>query len=145
MFKTTRRKLGEFAQSRHATLPIGAAMGGMVVPALIYAAINRVDAAALKGWAIPAATDIAFALAVLSLLGARVPVSLKVAFLVLPVFALCQRRCLSAKRQPGHTGPDCAAWRCCRLGAWQAGGGFWRVMALDPHGRSPLAENPGGD
>jgi NhaA family Na+:H+ antiporter len=69
---------GELSSAQQAMLPIGAALGGMVVPALIYAAINRNDAVALKGWAIPAATDIAFALGILVLLGSRVPASLKV-------------------------------------------------------------------
>jgi Na+:H+ antiporter, NhaA family len=69
---------GELASVKQAALPAAAAFGGMVVPALIYAAINRSDAVALRGWAIPTATDIAFALGVLMLLGSRVPPSLKV-------------------------------------------------------------------
>ncbi len=68
---------GELATLKQAILPAGAALGGMVVPALIYTAINYGDAIALRGWAIPAATDIAFALAILMLLGSRVPASLK--------------------------------------------------------------------
>jgi NhaA family Na+:H+ antiporter len=69
---------GELASVRQALLPAGAAVGGMVVPAAIYAALNWGDAVALRGWAIPSATDIAFALGVLMLLGSRVPASLKV-------------------------------------------------------------------
>ena len=69
---------GELASPRQAMLPAGAALGGMVVPALIYAAINWGNPVALRGWAIPAATDIAFALGILVLLGSRVPASLKV-------------------------------------------------------------------
>ena len=69
---------GELASPRQALLPAGAALGGMVVPALIYTAMNRHDAAALRGWAIPAATDIAFAIGVVVLLGRRVPASLKI-------------------------------------------------------------------
>ncbi len=69
---------GDLATRRQAMLPAGAALGGMLMPALVYIAINQGDAVALRGWAIPAATDIAFALGILVLLGSRVPVSLKV-------------------------------------------------------------------
>ena len=69
---------GELSTPREAMLPAVAALGGMLVPAAIYAFVNRGDAVALRGWGIPMATDIAFALGVLLLLGARVPASLKV-------------------------------------------------------------------
>ncbi len=69
---------GELSNPKQAMLPIIGAIGGMLVPALIYIYININDAATLNGWAIPSATDIAFSLGVLSLLGKRVPLSLKV-------------------------------------------------------------------
>ena len=69
---------GELSNIKQAMLPIIAAVGGMVVPALIYIFINLGDSETLNGWAIPSATDIAFSLGVLSLLGKRVPLSLKV-------------------------------------------------------------------
>ncbi len=69
---------GELSNPKQAMLPIIGAIGGMVVPALFYIIINFSDNTTLKGWAIPSATDIAFSLGVLSLLGKRVPVSLKV-------------------------------------------------------------------
>ena len=69
---------GELSNIKQALLPIIAAIGGMLVPALIYVFINLGDGETLKGWAIPSATDIAFSLGVLSLLGKRVPLSLKV-------------------------------------------------------------------
>ena len=69
---------GELSNVKQALLPIIAAVGGMVVPALIYVYINLGDGETLNGWAIPSATDIAFSLGVLSLLGSRVPISLKV-------------------------------------------------------------------
>ena len=69
---------GELASVKQASLPAVAALGGMIVPALIYVAFNHADPIALRGWAIPTATDIAFALGILMLLGARVPASLKV-------------------------------------------------------------------
>ena len=69
---------GELSNRKQALLPIIAAIGGMLVPALIYVYINFQTGDTLNGWAIPSATDIAFSLGVLSLLGSRVPISLKV-------------------------------------------------------------------
>ena len=69
---------GELSNIKQALLPIIAAVGGMLIPALIYIIINFDNADTLNGWAIPSATDIAFSLGVLSLLGKRVPLSLKV-------------------------------------------------------------------
>jgi NhaA family Na+:H+ antiporter len=72
---------GHLSSLRQATLPAFAAVGGMAFPALCFAAINYTNADAMRGWAIPAATDIAFALGVMALLGPRVPAALK-AFLL---------------------------------------------------------------
>lgn len=69
---------GELASRGQAVLPAAAALGGMAVPAAIYALINLGDPVALRGWAIPSATDIAFAIGIVMLLGSRVPASLKV-------------------------------------------------------------------
>ena len=69
---------GELSSPKQALLPIIAAIGGMLVPALIYIYINFGNVDTINGWAIPSATDIAFSLGVLSLLGSRVPISLKV-------------------------------------------------------------------
>ena len=69
---------GELSNIKQAILPIIAAIGGMLVPALIYVYVNFENIETLNGWAIPTATDIAFSLGVLSLLGSRVPISLKV-------------------------------------------------------------------
>ena len=69
---------GELSSPRQAFLPVAAALGGIAGPALVYAAFNAGDPVALRGWAIPAATDIAFALGVVALLGERVPRGLKV-------------------------------------------------------------------
>ncbi len=69
---------GELSNPKQALLPIIGAVGGMAVPALFYISVNLSDSTTLNGWAIPSATDIAFSLGVLSLLGKRVPISLKV-------------------------------------------------------------------
>jgi len=78
--------VGELNSIAKIALPGIAAVGGMVVPALIYVAINKGDAYAINGWAIPTATDIAFALGILSLLGSRIPASLKVFLVSLAIF-----------------------------------------------------------
>jgi len=76
---------GQLSNPSQIVLPGAAAIGGMVVPALVYWFLNREDPAALGGWAIPMATDIAFALGVLALLGKRVPVSLKLFLMTLAI------------------------------------------------------------
>jgi NhaA family Na+:H+ antiporter len=69
---------GELSNLKKALLPIIGAVGGMVIPALVYVVINFDNKETLNGWAIPSATDIAFSLGILSLLGSRVPISLKI-------------------------------------------------------------------
>ena len=76
---------GNLSSRRQALQPALAALGGMAAPALIYAAFNAGDQVALRGWAIPAATDIAFAIGILALLGKRVPAVLKVFLLTVAV------------------------------------------------------------
>ncbi|PIQ97852.1 MAG: Na+/H+ antiporter NhaA [Nitrospinae bacterium CG11_big_fil_rev_8_21_14_0_20_56_8] len=76
---------GELSSPSQVILPGVAALGGMLVPALIYASLNGSDASAIKGWAIPTATDIAFALGILTLFGRAVPTSLKVFLLTLAI------------------------------------------------------------
>jgi len=78
-------KDGELSSFDKAALPIFAAIGGVMVPALIYVYFNHTDSIAIQGWAIPAATDIAFALGVLALVGSRVPVSLKILLLAVAI------------------------------------------------------------
>nr|VFJ66228.1 MAG: sodium/proton antiporter, NhaA family [Candidatus Kentron sp. FW] len=76
---------GQLSQPANAILPVVGAIGGIAVPAGIYILINRGDALALEGWAIPTATDIAFAIGVLALLGKRVPPELKLFLLALAI------------------------------------------------------------
>jgi len=78
---------GELSSPKKAALPMFAALGGMVVPALVYAALNMsgAEGTALGGWGIPMATDIAFAVGVIALLGKRVPFSLKIFLLALAI------------------------------------------------------------
>ncbi len=77
---------GELSSFRQVILPGAGALGGMVVPAAIYAWMNWNDPVAMDGWAIPVATDIAFALALLSVFGTRVPLQLKILLLTLAIF-----------------------------------------------------------
>ena len=76
---------GELSKPKQALLPIIGAVGGMAVPALIYVIINIETSETLRGWAIPSATDIAFSIGVLSLLGSRIPISLKVFLVALAI------------------------------------------------------------
>ncbi|MFD2262908.1 Na+/H+ antiporter NhaA [Lacibacterium aquatile] len=76
---------GRLASFQKLALPLAAAVGGMAVPGLIYAAINWGDPAALNGWAIPTATDIAFAMGVLAVLGKRVPTGVRIFLLALAI------------------------------------------------------------
>ena len=77
---------GELSQPANVVLPAVGGIGGIAIPVLIYWFVSRDDPTALRGWAIPAATDIAFALGILMLLGSRVPVSLKVFLVSLAIF-----------------------------------------------------------
>jgi NhaA family Na+:H+ antiporter len=76
---------GELSTLKQAALPIVGALGGMVVPAMVYAIFNAGDAHAMRGWAIPTATDIAFAVGVLAFVGSRIPSSLKIFLLALAI------------------------------------------------------------
>ena len=76
---------GELSRPKRALLPIIGAVGGMAIPALIYVIINFKTGHTLRGWAIPSATDIAFSIGVLSLLGSRIPISLKVFLVALAI------------------------------------------------------------
>ena len=76
---------GELSEPSRVALPVIAAIGGMALPAIVYSAINWGDPLALRGWAIPSATDIAFSLGVLALLGSRIPSSLKLFLMTLAI------------------------------------------------------------
>lgn len=77
---------GELSNPSQVVLPLVAAVGGMLVPALIYVYFNIDNPETIRGWAIPAATDIAFSLGILSLLGSRVPIGLKIFLVTLAIF-----------------------------------------------------------
>jgi NhaA family Na+:H+ antiporter len=77
---------GELSNPRNVMLPVVGAIGGMILPAIIYVILNWGDALSMRGWAVPTATDIAFALGVLTLLGSRVPNTLKIFLTSLAIF-----------------------------------------------------------
>ena len=77
--------IGQLSSWQQSSLPIFAALGGMAIPALVFVGINLGEPDNIQGWAIPAATDIAFALGILALLGSRVPVALKALLLAVAV------------------------------------------------------------
>jgi NhaA family Na+:H+ antiporter len=77
---------GELSSWRQVALPAAGAMGGIIVPVAVYIALNHGDPVSMRGWAIPAATDIAFALGVMAMLGSRVPSSLKIFLTSLAIF-----------------------------------------------------------
>ncbi len=78
--------IGTLTNAKQILLPGMAALGGMIVPAIIYMLVNRSNTVGLQGWAVPVATDIAFALAVLSLWGKKVPIALKLFLMTLAIF-----------------------------------------------------------
>ena len=93
---------GSLASRRQAVFPVIAALGGMIVPALVYLAFNAQDPVAREGWAIPAATDIAFALGVLALLGSRVPTALKIFLMALAIILFGWLANVAPKEFLGH-------------------------------------------
>ena len=121
---------GELEGLRRAALPLAAALGGMLVPAAIYAALNA-GRAGSAGWAVPMATDIAFAVGVLTLLGSRVPAAARVLLLALAVIDDIGAILVIALFYGGGMEP---------AGFAIAGGGLVAVLALRGAGvRSPLA------
>lgn len=106
---------GELAPPRKAVLPAIAAAGGMAAPVVIYAWVNWGDQVALDGWAIPAATDIAFALGVLALLGSRVPVALKMFLLAVAVIDDLGAIVIIALFYTDSLTPTALIWACLAL------------------------------
>lgn len=96
-----------------------AAIGGMIVPALLYLAFNYSDPVTREGWAIPAATDIAFALGVLALLGSRVPLALKIFLMALAIIDDPAPSLLSHCFIPAIFLSSRWAWRRSRLPCWR--------------------------
>ena len=132
---------GDLRDRRRAVLPVAAAVGGMAIPALVYVAVNAGGAhGSLAGWAVPTATDIAFALAVLAVISTHLPAALRTFLLTLAVvddlLAITSSRCSTPRR--------CSRCRCCSRccrsaavrGAGAAAGAV--VVAAAPAGRGDV-------
>ena len=151
--------VGELAGWQRAALPAAGALGGMVVPALIYVAFN-LGAPTMRGWGVPMATDIAFALGVLALLGERVPLGLKVfllalaivddlgAVLVIALFYTESRGRLVAPGRAGAVGRGAGLWprerrAAAGVRAARAGDVVLHAQVRDPRDRRGRADGAG--
>ena len=114
---------GDLSQPGQISLPAAGAIGGMLIPALCYVILNYDDANAINGWAIPTATDIAFALGILAIIGSKVPLQLKVFLTSLAIFDDVGAIIIIAIFY--HT-VDCGAkiWCTCNVG-WSCLGIFY--------------------
>jgi NhaA family Na+:H+ antiporter len=123
---------GQLASRRQIAAPGLAALGGMIVPALIFAAFNRHDPETLRGWAVPVATDIAFALAAVSVLGRRVPIGLKLFLTALAILDDLGAIVVIALFYTHHLNLPAIAAACA---TWVAMYGFSRlgIRALSPY------------
>ena len=132
---------GSLASLRQAAFPVIAAIGGMIVPALLYLAFNYADPITREGWAIPAATDIAFALGVLALLGSRVPLALKIFLMALAIAVLAVLNLCGVRRTGVYILVGVVLWTAVLksgVHATLAGVivGFF-IPLKEKHGRSP--------
>jgi NhaA family Na+:H+ antiporter len=100
---------GDLRSPSRAIVPVAAAMGGVIVPALFYAGVNLVSPETLRGWAIPTATDIAFAVAVLAIVGSHLPSALRIFLLTLAVVD----DLLPSRSSRSSTPTTCSSARCC--------------------------------
>ena len=101
---------GELSSFKQASLPIVAALGGLAVPALIYTALNAGDTYAMRGWGVPIATDIAFALGILSLVGSKAPSQLKILLLSLAIIDDIAAVLIIALFYTENLSPDMLIW-----------------------------------
>ncbi len=105
---------GQLSSRDRIALPAIAALGGMIVPALFFLGINHGDPLAARGWAVPCATDIAFSLAVIRMLGNRVPISLRVFLTAVAILDDIGAIAVIAVFYTATLSPGCWRWRSCR-------------------------------